>query len=91
MRASASVRCGPSTLAAPDLLIEAARAEHQGAGPHASLVTDPNEHDQVSGHLDDSPRPAADLRPLRKALEHVRSHLPEIPAEEDDEREQEAS
>jgi len=68
-------------LAVPDLVIEGSRAVHQGAGPHAGQLTDPNDHDHATGYLDDGPRPAADLRPLRQALEHVSSPLPEIPAE----------
>lgn len=68
-------------VAASDLIIEAAHAVHQGAGPHAGEVTDPNEHEQVAGYLDDAPRPVADLRPLRKALGHIHSPLPEIPEE----------
>jgi hypothetical protein len=69
-------------LAVTDQLIEAGRALHQGAGPHAGQAIDPSQHDGTVGYLDDGTRPAPDLRPLRLALEHVRSPLPETPVSE---------
>ncbi|HEY6791243.1 MAG TPA: hypothetical protein VI365_28435 [Trebonia sp.] len=63
-------------LAVADQIIEAARTVHQGTGPHACPATDPNQHAQVAGYLDDDTRPMADLRPLRTAVEHINSPLP---------------
>jgi hypothetical protein len=71
-------------LAAADQIIEAARAIHQGTGPHADQAVDPNQHDGAVGYLDDGTRPTPDLRPLRMALDHVRSPLPEMPAQADE-------
>jgi hypothetical protein len=71
-------------LATADRFIEAARAVHQGAGPHAGQAVDPSQQDGAVGYLDDANRPAPDLRPLRMALDHVRSPLPEMPAQADD-------
>jgi len=71
-------------LAAADQFIEAARALHQGTGPHAGQAVDPSRHDGTVGYLDDGTRPAPDLRPLRMALDHIRSPLPEMPGQADD-------
>jgi hypothetical protein len=71
-------------LARADQFIEAARAIHQGAGPHADQAVDPNQHEGTVGYLDDGTRPTPDLRPLRMALDHVRSPLPEMPAQADE-------
>lgn len=71
-------------LARADQFIEASRAIHQGAGPHAGPTLDPNQVDGVVGYLDDRTRPAPDLRPLHTALDHVRSPLPEATAPADD-------
>jgi hypothetical protein len=71
-------------LARADQFIEAARAIHQGAGAHADQAVDPNQHEGTVGYLDDGTRPTPDLRPLRMALDHVRSPLPEMPAQADE-------
>jgi hypothetical protein len=68
-------------LTVSDQYIEAGRALHQGAGPHADQAIDPGQHDGAVGYLDDGTRPTPDLRPLRTALEHVRSPLQEAQAE----------
>lgn len=67
-------------LAVADQYLQAGRSLHQGAGPHADQAIDPGRGDGVVGYLDDETRPVPDLRPLRKALDHVYSPLPESQA-----------
>ncbi|MGH3279622.1 MAG: hypothetical protein ACRDNW_10855 [Trebonia sp.] len=64
-------------LAVADQYLQAGRSLHQAAGPHADRAVDPARGDGVVGYLNDETRPMPDLRPLRKALEHVSSPLPE--------------
>jgi hypothetical protein len=65
-------------LAAADRVIEAAHAIHQGTGPHSRPASDPNGHDRVAGYRDQESAPEVDLRPLRVALEHIDTSLPEV-------------
>ncbi len=44
-------------LTAADQAISAARAAHQGTGPHASLPSDPNQHEHVAGYRDPNRSP----------------------------------
>lgn len=74
--AQAVTRAGQQVSGA-DQVIGAARAVHQGAGPHSGPVTDPNQHDGVAGHLDYEFVPKADIRPIRTTLEHIDTDLPE--------------
>ena len=67
-------------LCAADQAISAARAAHQGTGPHGSPACDPNQHEHVAGYHDPESAPTADLRPLRAALDHIDTDLPHGPA-----------
>ena len=67
-------------LCAADQAISAARAAHQGTGPHGSPACDPNQHEHVAGYHDPEPAPKADLRALRAALHHIDTDLPHGPA-----------
>jgi hypothetical protein len=66
-------------LCAADQAISAARASHQGSGPHGSPPTDPNQHEHVAGYRDPESVPKPDLRALRATLEHIDSDLPQGP------------
>jgi hypothetical protein len=66
-------------MAATDQAVVAARAAHQGTGPHGSLPSDPNQHDHVIGYRDPASAAQADLRPLRTALEHMDTDLSQPP------------
>ena len=66
-------------LTAADQAISAARAAHQGTGPHASLPSDPNQHEHVAGYRDPESVPRPDLRALRAALEDIDTDLPPGP------------
>ena len=66
-------------LTAADQAISAARAAHQGTGPHASPLSDPNQHEHVAGYRDPVPVPRPDLRALQAALEHIDTDLPPAP------------
>jgi hypothetical protein len=57
-------------------IIDAARARHQAAGPHASPAFDPNRQHGVVGYRDPATAPAPDLRPLHTASEHINAELP---------------
>jgi hypothetical protein len=67
-------------LCAAGQAISAARAAHQGTGPHGSPACDPNQHEHVAGYHDPESAPKADLRALRAALEHIDTDLPPGPA-----------
>ena len=66
-------------MSAADQAILAARAAHQGTGPHGSLPADPNSCEYVMGYRDPAAIPQADLRPLHAALDHVDTDLPQPP------------
>ena len=66
-------------MSAADQAIVAARATHQGIGPHGSLPADPNSREQVMGYRDPGAIAQADLRPLQAALEHIDTDLPQPP------------
>lgn len=66
-------------MSAADQAITAARAAHQGTGPHGSLPADPNSREHVMGYRDPEAIAQADLRPLRAALEHIDTDLPQPP------------
>lgn len=66
-------------MSAADQAIVAARAAHQGTGPHGSLPADPNQHEQVLGYRDPAAIAQADLRPMRAALDHIDTGLPQPP------------
>ena len=72
-------RAGRSQHAA-DQAISAARAAHQGTGPHSGPPSDPNQHEHVAGYRDPESVPRADLRALRAALEDIDTELPQGPA-----------
>ena len=65
---------------AADQAISAARAAHQGTGPHGALPSDPNQHEHVAGYRDPESVPKADLRALRAALDDIDTDLPPGPA-----------
>ena len=67
-------------LCAADQAISAARAAHQGTGPHGSPASDPNQHEHVAGYRDPDSVPKPDLRALSAALVHIDTDLPEGPA-----------
>jgi hypothetical protein len=66
-------------MSAADQAILAARAAHQGTGPHGSLPADPNSCEHVMGYRDPAAIPQADLRPLHAALDHIDTDLPQPP------------
>jgi hypothetical protein len=66
-------------MSAADQAIVAARATHQGIGPHGSRPADPNSREQVMGYRDPEAIAQADLRPLQAALEHIDTDLPQPP------------
>ena len=66
-------------LTAADQAISAARAAHQGTGPHGSPPGDPNQHEHVAGYRDPASVPRPDLRALRAALGHLDTDLPPGP------------
>jgi hypothetical protein len=64
-------------LTAVHQVIDAARARHQAAGPHASPAFHPSQHDGVAGYRDPATAPAPDVRLLHTTLEHVNAELPD--------------
>jgi hypothetical protein len=66
-------------MSAADQAIVAARAAHQGTGPHGSLPADPNQHPHVLGYRDPASIAQADLRPMHAALDHIDTGLPQPP------------
>ncbi len=66
-------------MSAADQAVVAARAAHQGTGPHGSPPADPNQHDHVLGYRSPESIAQADLRPLHAALEHIDTGLPQPP------------
>ena len=74
MAIDAMTRAG-RPLCAADQAISAARAAHQGTGPHDSPPCDPNQHDQVAGYRDPGVVPRPDLRALHATLGHIDTEL----------------
>jgi hypothetical protein len=66
-------------ISAADQAIVAARAAHQGTGPHGSLPADPNLHAHVMGYRDPEAIAQADLRPMHAALDDIDTGLPQPP------------
>ncbi len=64
-------------LCAADQAISAARAAHQGTGPHGSPPSDPNQHEHVAGYRDPESAPKPDLRALSAALSDIDTDLPQ--------------